>query len=679
MRAVLTINRTGPTFVVPLLANEFPHHSRPLIDQQAYVQNLLRMLSYAPVLREQVLGLIVDRIVQLDVELQVDVEDLDANPSDAQFLFEMDGVSPDGIPDGPVSTTAPSSPTITTANIAALNGGASGPVEGGLLYDSDDDLLDNDDDGGDGTSGGATMGPSAEALMAKLDHLLYIVLSYLSSGAATEHCTLADVYTTVLSIFDRLILPTYKSRHTQFLLFYLASRDPAFTDVFLGMLAHKIMNTAEPTIVRMSAALYMASFVARANYLPAHHVAGCFRLLVQWCGAFVVANEQYVTYPDVNKFGVFYAVTQAVLYMFCFRWRELMSELGEKGGLEGFELVVLSKFNPLKVLSPPVVNEFARITHEQNVLYCYAIIQRNKRLYLPTQRSAISSTGVSNDSGSGSTATPSNYTLDPFFPFDPFKLPLSSAFIDPLYTDWQGQDDATATATNSPDSSATSSPFVTPVTREGTPVPFTHQGAEGESRNPSYSGMARAGGGAQSAPGMPRAVSSAGSVRRRGSGGGATHTPARATSSGAASSFHHVGGTHQQNEPMAFASGPGSGSSPFHGNVHQHSTGFFSQPPSPSSTIVSLSGYGSERRGPSMSPTAQPSQPMRVPGGRSPLRRNNGIAAGAAGDAGFDMEGDGGEGEEDGLELSEGMQAMSISPDRQGSSVLMSQLGMGRQ
>lgn len=216
----------------------------------------------------------------------------------------------------------------------------------------------------------------------------------------------------------------FKSRYCQFLLFKLCSLDPSFTDIFLGTLTKLLLDVSEPPLIRINAALYMASFLARANYTSfQEHVKPCFQLLLLFIHAFVANNEQYAKHPNVEKFGVFYAATQAVLYLFCFHWKSLCNDevgLGEKGGLEGFERILLSKFNPLLVLKPTLVEEFARITHGLNLLHCHAIIQRNHRLFLPSVQ----------------TSQHSSQMLDTFFPFEPMLLPLSQRWIDPLYTEY---------------------------------------------------------------------------------------------------------------------------------------------------------------------------------------------------------------------------------------------------
>ncbi|KAI9220862.1 RNA polymerase I-specific transcription initiation factor RRN3-domain-containing protein [Blastocladiella britannica] len=670
MRSVLSITPTGPSFIMPLLAEQFPHRMRPLIDQQAFVQNLLRMLSYAPVLREPVLELILDRILQIDIELQVDVDDLEANPTDAQFLFEMDGISADGLPDMAYARTD---------NGAAASAATADAVVSGLQSDSDDDSDVESDDGNNAPPRGA----SAEALMAKLDHMLYIVFMYLSSPAAVQHCTPTELFATVIRLFDRHILPTYKSRHTQFVVFYLAAQDPQFTDLFLGLLGNKIVSIAEPAIVRMSAALYMASFVARANYLPHPHVVGCFQLLVQWARAFVEANEQYVVYPDVDKFGVFYAVVQAIMYMYCFRWRELAQALGSKGGLDGFQMVILSRFNPLKVLAPAVVTEFARVTHELNVLYCYAVIQRNKRLYIPTRANGGVAAGTADAATTSSgPANLSTNTLDSFFPFDPCKLPLTSPFILPMYTDWTGGptpdtndgmvEDVIALA--DPNAPPSRPPSGAGTFRESSPVPFAHHGGSavgiedaggvtrrrrrgsGNSNHSSHSGSAAAPSPTltvvmpvqpPSPPSMVRAKSSAGITRRRNAG----------TGSMSASGVARGGPSHSASSPLLASS-----TLPSNGRGHQ---------PHQAPTSASAMAIPSSRAG-SQSPLR--SAAMAIAGNGSPMSVTGSsaaaMAAAAAAASVFDN---------DDAAMMQGLQAMSISPMAgQGASVLMSQLGMGR-
>ena len=73
---------------------------------------------------------------------------------------------------------------------------------------------------------------------------------------------------TLLAIFDRTILRTFKSRNTQFVLFWYSSLDPEFADLFQGMLVSKaLLEEDQPPVTRAAAASYIASFVSRAQFV----------------------------------------------------------------------------------------------------------------------------------------------------------------------------------------------------------------------------------------------------------------------------------------------------------------------------------------------------------------------------------------------------------------------------
>ena len=174
---------------------------------------------------------------------------------------------------------------------------------------------------------------------------------------------------TLLAIFTRTILCTFKSRYTQFLLFWFSSRDTAFADLFLGeLVAHALLEPAESEIARAAAASYVASFVSRANFIGVNEARGAVRVLCRFLEHDVDAYE--ASDSDVAPLGVFYAAAQAVLLIFCFRWRDLVEGGGnddehehEQDALAGppkrtwiaelnvVQRVVACPLQPLKVLS----------------------------------------------------------------------------------------------------------------------------------------------------------------------------------------------------------------------------------------------------------------------------------------------------------------------------------------
>ena len=220
-----------------------------------------------------------------------------------------------------------------------------------MAEDNDDSGDDSDDD--DDVDGNSDSESEAEEVTVldikdmthKLDGMLFLVFSYLEgyvnscrhlvSEDGQPPMPIQEVFLVLLSIFMKTILQTFKSRHTQFLLFYFISLSPAFSDYFLGALGQQILDRSRPQVVRVAAAAYMSSFVARAKYLDVRQVG----MVVDMLGTYALDTvEQNDTgsnvLPDAERYAVFYGVVQALLYIFCFRWRVLVvgGNQGKVGG-----------------------------------------------------------------------------------------------------------------------------------------------------------------------------------------------------------------------------------------------------------------------------------------------------------------------------------------------------------
>ncbi|KAL1916898.1 uncharacterized protein VTP21DRAFT_5095 [Calcarisporiella thermophila] len=492
LQYVLTLVPTGTSTLMPILVDEFPHKRQSLLTHLCYLKNLFRILEYSPILHPQVMNLIIDRIIQVDVEIQVEQEELDDDEAngDEVEVFELD-LEKDEDEDAEDSD-----------NETDEEEGAEG---------ADDSDADDDSEGGSvlGEEGVTVL--DIEKMVQKLDGMLLLVFDYLTrwwrDAPLAKRDQISDM---LLEIFDTTILPTFKSRYTQFLFFYFFSFDPAYPDYFLGNLMQIVHNDSQPQVIRISAAAYISSFVARAKYLNPNTVRFVVYSLCNYCSYFLAKNESSVTFPDANRYGAFYAVVQAIMYIFCFRWRilrndgvdeqahapstlamntgmswpvqeggesvvpALSAEDGEEfatptqkisqqwcPGLPDLHHILLSRFNPLKVCSPNVVKIFAKLAHETNFLYVYPIIEKNKRMILPTAPSSSPSYSSSNHSSRPSSAASSEpyastphssnnsasrrpspaHDLETFFPFDPFRLKRSSQFVNRLYQEWQDDDD----------------------------------------------------------------------------------------------------------------------------------------------------------------------------------------------------------------------------------------------
>ncbi|XP_025858936.1 RNA polymerase I-specific transcription initiation factor RRN3 [Vulpes vulpes] len=382
-----------PWFLMPILVEKFPFVRKSERTLECYVHNLLRISVYFPNLRHEILELVIEKLLKLDVNAsRQDIED---------------------------------------AEEAAIQTG-SGPDATEGLFNMDEDEDTERDTKADQQRLDHMVHPVAE----RLDILLSLLLSYIKDvcyvDGKVDNNKTKDLYRDLITIFDKLLLPTHASCHVQFFMFYLCSFKLGFAEAFLEHLWKKLQDPNNPAIIRQAAGNYIGSFLARAKFIPLITVKSCLDLLVNWLHIYLNNQDSGAkAFCDVALHGPFYSACQAVFYTFVFRHKQLLSG-NLKEGLRylqslNFERIVMSQLNPLKICLPSVVNFFAAITSKYQLVFCYTIIERNNRQMLPVIR---------NTAGGDSVQTCTN-PLDTFFPFDPCVLKRSKKFIDPVYQIWE--------------------------------------------------------------------------------------------------------------------------------------------------------------------------------------------------------------------------------------------------
>jgi RNA polymerase I-specific transcription initiation factor RRN3 len=360
---------------------------------------MLRIMEYCPEMADSLLSTIIDRAIQIDVsatrnvcslfahmgskvEIQVELEELEMGQEQTE-VFDLD----------PFDTIV----------------GQESSHEPGEYEDDDDD--DGSEDGVDNFSDLSTEAGSLDnddpplvhtpldldritEMVNKLDAILKLLFDHFdrppsstsTSTSPSEPSTPAPSPTpptpppplppaadpipqlaqfhALLAIFTRTILCTFKSRYTQFLIFWFASRDTTFADLFLGeLVAHALLEPTASEVSRAAAASYVASFVSRAMFIGREEARGAVRVLCRFLEHQVDVLEGGGGGgggDDAVPPGVFYAVSQAVFLIFCFRWRELVEGIddGEQDSkrmwmveLSIVQRVVACPLQPLKVLT----------------------------------------------------------------------------------------------------------------------------------------------------------------------------------------------------------------------------------------------------------------------------------------------------------------------------------------
>ncbi|PQE10100.1 hypothetical protein CJF31_00004044 [Rutstroemia sp. NJR-2017a BVV2] len=407
----------------PILSTKFPFADESQRMHVMYINNLVRLIEYAPELKSDVFALITDRLVKIDVQMQVDLDDMDDEVAGA--IVQALAISPSEQEDEEKDDEDDSD-------------------------DSDAESVDSDDSLSEQAKQAKEIQDSVEKLDAILDRLFAIYDPYFTDPNSIEA---ANMFETLLGHFANIILPTYRSRHTQFLLFHYAQKAEHLIDQFAGTCVQLAFQSGRPAVLRQASAAYLASFVARGAHVQPQVVRTVFELIGSNLDHIRIENELTCRGPDLKKYGTFYAMTQALLYIFCFRWRDLIDSaevfddedpqafIGQElvwteGIKETLSRAIYSKLNPLKICSPPIVSEFAKIAHHLRFMYVYPLLETNKRIRL-SQFASANGQGALRDTGNGSNDE-SWHQLDAYFPFDPYQLPVSKKWIEDDYVQWKG-------------------------------------------------------------------------------------------------------------------------------------------------------------------------------------------------------------------------------------------------
>ncbi|CAG8751054.1 8017_t:CDS:2, partial [Gigaspora rosea] len=242
---------------------------------------------------------------------------------------------------------------------------------------------------------------------------------FFDKGTKNERDDLFDI---LLTIFEENILYTFKSRYIQFIIFWYVSMDKSYPRQFLSILLNKILSDKEPDIIREAASQYIGSFVGRANYLSSTEIRLCIQALLLWTERYIESYEPTLQLPDPLKHMTFYSIVQSLMYIFCFRWKDLREVTG---GIPrwcyevvGYHKIVNSSFRPLQVCSRNTSDMF------QAIVEALQFMNFEKQY---SKRFGIIEQGILN--------------ISEYFPFDPFRLKTSQPYIEPIYRDWAGMPD----------------------------------------------------------------------------------------------------------------------------------------------------------------------------------------------------------------------------------------------
>ncbi|KAI8074995.1 RNA polymerase I-specific transcription initiation factor RRN3 [Gongronella butleri] len=476
---VLKLIPTSYNSLYVCIQRHLPYKKRGTADHAAYVHNLVQIMNYVPVLQKQIMTLLVEHLVRVDSLIQIEMDELDDDVEFDTYNMNFDDDYQSEV----------------DSDMEDLGGESGESGEDGDMNGDDSDVdsdygRDDDDDEEQDEERPKEMTTKQQrkvrSMVRKLDSMMSLVLSHVAKkqGSDERH----DMYNVLLESFDRTVIKTLKSRYTQFLIFYMCSMDTHFSDHFLEHLLQLITDPMRPSVNRIAAAAYVSSYVARAKFMEPAAIQKTVAVLCSYCEQLLDHYEVKYGIDDVSqtvnaeRYEIFYATLQAVMYIFCFRWRDLtvqddsldaliddndqpMNATSSNGtastvsdgkiadtsdemdystlqfgsgdkkwchGLRNMPRLVMNRLYPLKVCSVPVVRQFAKISHETSFMYIYSIMEKNKDMLIAgVNLDAMNDLGVKN----------LLHTVQTFFPFDPYKLESSRKYIDGIYFEWIADDD----------------------------------------------------------------------------------------------------------------------------------------------------------------------------------------------------------------------------------------------
>jgi RNA polymerase I-specific transcription initiation factor RRN3 len=399
LEGILARVPAAPTSLFELLVMYFPHTYKDALVLQIYVKNLLQTFDYCPILKDQILTLIIERLLLMDVEITKTLEEPE--------LEESDSSDDDDDDDDKYEEDIDNS----QENLEKLQ-----------IKDEESvfQLDENKDDS-----------PSKK-MIDKLDSLMQLMFEYLRVASLATVNEKLQVFLCLLRVFMRSVLKTHDSRFIQFLIFYMASGDPTFPEALLTSLFDTATDSeSKHAVDRKPAVAYIAGFISRAKYFHDERACYYFDKLLEWTLSYIAVHDVRdgaLTLEEAQRHTIFYAFSQAVLYIYVFRRRgfdnidnAVECEYEQKAQERRIALsrLLRSPWQPLSWVNKHVARKFHQIAIREGIVPNGEFSR------------SVDETGRPVSLVSG------------FFPFDPYRLRSSQEYVVDIYTTPRDvQDDA---------------------------------------------------------------------------------------------------------------------------------------------------------------------------------------------------------------------------------------------
>ncbi|KAI3656309.1 hypothetical protein MP638_000161 [Amoeboaphelidium occidentale] len=408
LHRILDFVPSSTSILVQILTDKMPYVDESVFLHEVYVNQLVRIMSYAPALVEPLLELIMEKMLLFDVEVTIDMDGLDEEDEE---LYESLRIGSNG------------KYTTKTDGLNAL--------------DTNDDSEDTDSEVDDTEScsseefGASDRKESKLKLLkrikealGKLDKLIGILFKFIDTlKEEGDDEMLQVVFLCLLQIFDRSVVRTHKAKYVPIVLFYMTTLNNSFAEAFVSLLLSRIFDGSCSEYLGITAAGYLGSFLSRAKHVSIDFVSSTLKICSEWLHSYL----DYLEDETKSRAFTWFAVVQSVLYVFCFRWREMAGKQVDSFDFQksqsdqlmdwwsvrgGFQRLIYSQMNPLRVCAPAISSEFDNISKQMELAFCTSIIGTNEQMkakFIAKDEKDVHMEQM----------------IESFFPFDPYFNRLS--------------------------------------------------------------------------------------------------------------------------------------------------------------------------------------------------------------------------------------------------------------
>lgn len=401
-------------------------------DRLTYIRSFIELIEYLPELTSDILTTIMIELVKLDVSVQTDLDEDEDDAEDDILQY--------------------------ISSSQTLVGREEIQRDADSTVDSDDDSSSVESEPEEDPLANPIQLQRAKLKddIKQIDQIMDKLFEYYTKALSSASFQSRDGAMLQLQAqFHNIILPTYRSRHPQFLIFHFAQSSPILVDQFVSSCIQVLVDKHQPHILRQSAAAYFSGFVGRGAHVSPTVVSDCVGLLCDQLNILRKAYEPGCRGPDLKRYSDFYATMQAILYIFCFRWRDLASissDMDDDSDQEDDEpeayhfsdslrstlsSAIYSPLNPLRICTPDIVEQFAKLTFALQFLYLHSKIETNKHVRLHSHWRSLSDLHISQPERDLSWVG-DNGMLEGYFPYDPYHLPVSKRWLEGDYVQWKG-------------------------------------------------------------------------------------------------------------------------------------------------------------------------------------------------------------------------------------------------